>query len=73
MSVWLVAPVMAQTSCDSHAGRLGDLHTREQLKAFVHCAAEHVKAVGWEQAALDGGNFSIGAGLYESQLQGVSD
>ncbi|MDE0609455.1 MAG: cache domain-containing protein [Anaerolineaceae bacterium] len=49
----LAAPAAAQTPCDSHAGRLADIHTREQLKALVHCAAEHVAAVGWEQAAQD--------------------
>ena len=49
----LVAPVAAQTPCDGHAGRLADLHTREQLKQFVQCAAEHVEAVGWEQAEAD--------------------
>ncbi len=49
----LAAPVVAQTPCDSHAGRLADIHTREQLKAFVHCAAAHVETVGWEQAAQD--------------------
>jgi len=49
----LAAPAAAQTPCDSHAGRLADIHTREQLKALVHCAAEHVEAVGWEQAAQD--------------------
>ncbi len=49
----LAAPVAAQTPCDSHAGRLADLHTRQQLKQFVHCAAAHVEAVGWEQAAQD--------------------
>ncbi|MCE2489239.1 MAG: hypothetical protein J4G17_04600 [Anaerolineae bacterium] len=47
------APVSAQTPCDSHDGRLADLHSREQLKAFVHCAAAHVESVGWEQAAQD--------------------
>ena len=54
----LVAPVAAQTPCDSHAGRLADLHTREQLKAFVNCAVAHVEAVGLEQAAQD---FETGA------------
>ena len=49
----LAAPVAAQTPCDGHAGRLADINTREQLKQFVHCAAAHVEAVGWEQAALD--------------------
>ncbi len=49
----LALPVAAQTPCDSHAGRLADIHTREQLKHFVHCAAAHVEAVGWQQAALD--------------------
>ena len=49
------APVAAQTPCDSHAGRLADLHSREQLKAYVQCAAEHVAAVGWEQAVQDFG------------------
>ena len=60
-SAWLMAlvlsllalPVAAQTPCDSHAGRLADMDTREQLKQFVHCAAAHVEAVGWEQAAVD--------------------
>ena len=47
------APVAAQTPCDSHAGRLADLDSREQLKQFVHCAAAHIDAVGWEQAAVD--------------------
>ena len=51
----LAAPAAAQTPCDSHAGRLADLHTREQLKQFVHCAAAHVGAVGWEQAIQDFG------------------
>ena len=51
----LAAPVAAQTPCDSHAGRLADLHTREQLKQFVQCAAAHVATVGWEQAAQDFG------------------
>ena len=51
--VLLAAPAAAQTPCDSHDGRLADLDTREQLKAFVHCAAAHIEAVGWEQAALD--------------------
>lgn len=46
-------PVAAQTPCDSHAGRLADLNSREELKAFVHCAAAHVEMVGWEQAARD--------------------
>ncbi|MDE0609454.1 MAG: cache domain-containing protein [Anaerolineaceae bacterium] len=46
-------PVAAQTPCDSHAGRLADLNSREALKAFVHCAAAHVERVGWEQAAQD--------------------
>ncbi len=46
-------PLAAQTACDSHAGRLADLHSREQLKAFVHCAAAHIEAVGWEQAEAD--------------------
>ncbi len=49
----LTAPVAAQTPCDDHAGRLADINSREQLKQFVHCAAAHVAAVGWEQAALD--------------------
>ncbi len=49
----LTAPVAAQTPCDSHAGRLADIHSREQLKAFVHCAAEHIEAVGWQQAFQD--------------------
>ncbi|MDD9955424.1 MAG: cache domain-containing protein [Anaerolineaceae bacterium] len=49
----LTAPAAAQTPCDSHEGRLADLHTRDQLKALVRCAAEHVAAVGWEQAAQD--------------------
>ena len=49
----LVAPVAAQTPCDSHAGRLADLDSREQLKQFVHCAAAHIDAVGWEQATED--------------------
>ena len=49
----LALPVAAQTPCDSHAGRLADINTREQLKQYVHCAAAHVEAVGWEQAALD--------------------
>ena len=47
------APVAARTPCDSHAGRLADLNNREELKAFVHCAAAHVESVGWEQAAQD--------------------
>ena len=47
------APAAAQTPCDSHAGRLADLDSREELKAFVHCAAAHIDAVGWEQAAAD--------------------
>ena len=49
----LAAPVAAQTPCDGHAGRLADINTREQLKQFVHCAAAHVAAVGWQQAAVD--------------------
>ena len=49
----LAAPVAAQTPCDSHAGRLADIHTRQQLKAFVNCAAEHIEAVGQEQAFRD--------------------
>ena len=49
----LALPVTAQTPCDEHAGRLADLNSREQLKQFVHCAAAHVAAVGWEQAMLD--------------------
>ncbi|MCY3718535.1 MAG: cache domain-containing protein [Anaerolineaceae bacterium] len=49
----LAAPAAAQTPCDSHAGRLADIHTRQQLKALVQCAAEHIEAVGWEQAAQD--------------------
>ena len=53
LAALLPAPVAAQTPCDSHAGRLADLHSRAQLKAFVHCAAAHVEAVGWQQAALD--------------------
>ena len=47
------APLAAQTPCDSHAGRPADIHSREQLKQFVHCAAEHIEAVGWEQAIQD--------------------
>ena len=47
------APLAAQTPCDSHAGRPADIHSREQLKQFVHCAAAHVEAVGWEQAIQD--------------------
>ncbi len=54
----LATPVAAQTPCDSHGGRLADLHMREQLKQFVSCAAEHIEAVGWEQAAQD---FETGA------------
>ena len=62
---WLVVPLLAllltlpalpfaaQTPCDSHAGRLADLNTREQLKQYVHCAAAHVEMVGWEQALAD--------------------
>lgn len=46
-------PAAAQTICDSHGGRLADVHTREQLKQFVVCAARHIETVGWEQAALD--------------------
>ena len=53
LMLMLALPVAAQTPCDSHAGNLSDLHTREQLKRFVDCAAAHVGAVGWEQAALD--------------------
>ena len=49
----LALPVAAQTPCDDHAGRLADINTREQLKQFVHCAAAHIEAVGWEQAAVD--------------------
>ena len=49
----LALPVAAQTPCDDHAGRLADINTREQLKQFVHCAAAHVEAVGWQQAAVD--------------------
>ena len=49
----LTAPAAAQTPCDDHAGRLADLHSREQLKRFVHCAAEHIEAVGREQAFQD--------------------
>ncbi|MCY3944831.1 MAG: cache domain-containing protein [Anaerolineaceae bacterium] len=49
----LAAPVAAQTPCDSHAGSLADIHSRQQLKQFVNCAAEHIEAVGWEQAAQD--------------------
>ncbi|MCY4023199.1 MAG: cache domain-containing protein [Anaerolineaceae bacterium] len=49
----LAAPVAAQTPCDSNEGRLADIHSREQLKAYVHCAAQHIEAVGWEQAAQD--------------------
>ena len=49
----LALPVAAQTPCDDHAGRLAAINTREQLKQFVHCAAAHVAAVGWEQAVLD--------------------
>ena len=49
----LALPVAAQTICDDHAGRLADINTREQLKQYVHCAAAHIEAVGWEQAALD--------------------
>ena len=51
----LAIPVAAQTPCDSHAGRLADINTREQLQHFVHCAATHVEMVGWEQAAIDFG------------------
>ncbi|MCY3944832.1 MAG: cache domain-containing protein [Anaerolineaceae bacterium] len=51
--ILLAAPVAAQTPCDSHGGRLADIHSRQQLKAFVNCAAEHIGAVGWEQAARD--------------------
>ncbi len=46
-------PAMAQTPCDSQAGRLADLYSREQLKRFVDCAAAHIEAVGLEQATLD--------------------
>ena len=49
----LAIPVAAQTPCDDHAGRLADIHSRQQLKRFVQCAAAHVEAVGWEQAAQD--------------------
>ena len=51
----LALPVSAQTPCDSHAGRLADINTREQLNNFVHCAAAHVEMVGWAQAAIDFG------------------
>ena len=51
----LAIPVAAQTPCDSYAGRLADLYSREQLKQFVHCAAAHLDMVGWEQAAIDFG------------------
>ena len=51
----LALPATAQTPCDSHAGRLADLNSREQLKQFVHCAAAHLDMVGWEQAAIDFG------------------
>ena len=46
-------PLTAQTPCDSFAGRLDDIGSREQLKQYVRCAAAHVEDVGWEQAAQD--------------------
>ncbi len=53
LATLLAAPVAAQTPCDSHEGRLADLHSRAQLKRFVHCAGAHVATVGWQQAAQD--------------------
>ncbi|MDD9955423.1 MAG: cache domain-containing protein [Anaerolineaceae bacterium] len=67
-------PVAAQTPCDSHAGRLADLNSREELKAFVHCAAAHVEMVGWEQAAQDFGGHQWLDGpiyLFASTLDGT--
>ncbi|MCY4526218.1 MAG: cache domain-containing protein [Anaerolineaceae bacterium] len=66
-------PLAAQTPCDSHAGRLADLHTRGQLKAFVHCAAAHVEAVGWEQALQDftGSDWHDGSlALFAAKING---
>ncbi len=71
----LAAPASAQTPCDSHDGRLADLHSREQLKAFVHCAADHVESVGWEQAAQDFASDDWLDGplyLFASTLEGIS-
>ncbi|MCY4526219.1 MAG: cache domain-containing protein [Anaerolineaceae bacterium] len=71
----LAAPAAAQTPCDSHDGRLADLHSREQLKAFVHCAADHVESVGWEQAAQDFASDDWLDGplyLFASTLEGIS-
>ncbi|MCY3944835.1 MAG: cache domain-containing protein [Anaerolineaceae bacterium] len=68
-------PVAAQTPCDSHAGRLADLNSREDLKAFVHCAAAHVDMVGWEQAAQDfGGDQWLDGPIYlfASTLDGTT-
>ena len=68
-------PVAAQTPCDSHAGRLADLNSREDLKAFVHCAAAHVEKVGWEQAAQDFGDDAWLDGpiyLFASTLDGTT-
>ena len=67
------APLAAQTPCDSHAGRPADIHSREQLKQFVHCAAARVEAVGWEQAAQDfsGSDWLDGSiYLFAGTLQG---
>ena len=69
----LIAPAAAQTPCDSHAGRLADLHTREQLKQFVHCAAAHIESAGWEQARQDfaGSNWRDGQmALFAATLDG---
>ena len=68
-------PATAQTPCDSHAGRLADLNSREELKAFVHCAAAHVEMVGWEQAAQDfGGDEWLDGPIYlfASTLDGTT-
>ncbi|MCY4023197.1 MAG: cache domain-containing protein [Anaerolineaceae bacterium] len=68
-------PVAAQTPCDSHAGRLADMNSREELKAFVHCAAAHVDMVGWEQAAQDfGGDQWLDGPIYlfASTLDGTT-
>lgn len=43
----------AQTLCDSDPGRIADMQDRAQLKRFVHCAVDHIDAVGWEQATAD--------------------
>ena len=49
----MAAPADAQTICDRQLSHLDEIDTRAALKRYVDCAAEHISAVGWEQAAQD--------------------